>query len=53
MTEYFVLIFKIAINFLNRSFTICGFNVTLWGFILFDIIAVLLLKVVFSLFNIK
>lgn len=53
MTNNFVKLFNVCFELLSKEFVFCGIKVTLLGFILFDVVAVILLKTVFSLFNIR
>jgi len=44
-------IFSMCIDVLSIEFEIVGIKVSLMGFILFDVVAVILLTVVFKLFD--
>lgn len=44
-------VFKICISILNKPFTVLGFKVSLMGFLMFDIIATLVLFCVVKLFD--
>lgn len=44
-------IFNMCFNILNIKFNIIGFNVSLLGFLIFSIVAYLLIRVIFQLFD--